>query len=105
MNKIHNIFHDIPQSADEIIQDLVRSDKVRIERIVSYGNASPDGFWYEQEENEWVILMQGSAKLEFSDRIVVLNKGDYLFIPAREKHRVADTATDETTIWLAVFWT
>ncbi len=104
MNKIRNIFHGIPQSADEIIQELVGSDSVRIERIISYGNVSPEGFWYDQDENEWVVLLKGSAKLEFEDGVIELAPGDYILIPSRKKHRVAETSAEEETVWLAVFW-
>jgi cupin 2 domain-containing protein len=104
MNKIQNIFHDIPKSADEIIQELVRFDNVRIERIISNGNSSPEGFWYDQHENEWVIVLKGSAKLEFEDDIIELAEGDYILIPAHMKHRVAETSADGETVWLAFFW-
>lgn len=104
MNKIKNFFDDIPQSADEIIQELVRSGNVRIERIISNGNSSPAGFWYDQDENEWVMLLKGSAKLEFEDDIAELAEGNYIFIPAHMKHRVAETSADGETVWLAFFW-
>jgi cupin 2 domain-containing protein len=105
MNRIENIFSNLPQSTDEVIEILVRSPNVRIERIVSSGNHSADGFWYDQDENEWVILLQGSAKIEFEDVMIDLNSGDYLLIPSHKKHRVAETSATEKTIWLAVFFT
>ncbi|MCO5251516.1 MAG: cupin domain-containing protein [Candidatus Kapabacteria bacterium] len=104
MNSIENIFSNLPQSTDEIIEILVRSPNVRIERIISSCNNSPDGFWYDQDENEWVILLQGSAKIEFEDEMIDLKTGDYLLIPSHKKHRVAETSPTEKTIWLAVFY-
>ncbi|PKL86318.1 MAG: hypothetical protein CVV22_03955 [Ignavibacteriae bacterium HGW-Ignavibacteriae-1] len=105
MNSIENIFSNLPQSTDEIIEILVRSPNVRIERIISSGNHSSDGFWYDQDENEWVILLQGSAKIEFEEEMIDLKTGDYLLIPSHKKHRVAETSSTEKTIWLAVFFT
>lgn len=104
MNKIENIFSNLPKSTDEVIEILVRSPNVRIERIISSGNTSPDSFWYDQNENEWVILLKGSAKIEFEDKMVHLKTGDYLLIPSHKKHRVAETSSTEETIWLAIFY-
>ncbi|MBS4000639.1 MAG: cupin domain-containing protein [Desulfobulbaceae bacterium] len=104
MNKIENIFSNLPKSTDEVIEILVRSPNVRIERIISSGNTSPDSFWYDQNENEWVILLKGSAKIEFEDEMVHLKSGDYLLIPSHKKHRVAETSRTEKTIWLAIFY-
>jgi cupin 2 domain-containing protein len=76
----------------------------RIERIVSTGQASPPGFWYDQEQAEWVLLLSGSAGLliEGEDAPRVLGPGDYVEIPARKKHRVEWTDPKEPTVWLAV---
>jgi cupin 2 domain-containing protein len=77
---------------------------VRIERIVSSGNVSPDGFWYDQEEDEWVLLITGTAVLAFEDnRTVELKAGDTLFIGAHEKHRIINTSSDPKCIWICVF--
>jgi cupin 2 domain-containing protein len=78
---------------------------LRIERIVSRGHSSPEGFWYEQEEDEWVALLQGEARLQFRDpeELVELQPGDHLLIPAHRPHRVAWTTPEAETIWLAVF--
>ena len=89
---------------EEVFKTLLEKDGVRIEKIVSLGQISPEGFWYDQAENEWVCLLSGSARLEFSDREVCLLKGDSLFLPAREKHRVTFTDPKTPTIWLCVFW-
>jgi len=104
-----NLFQDIPgHLPDELTAVLVENSGVRIERIVSDGHASPDGFWYDQEENEWVLLVAGSALLSLEkesgiDR-VELNPGDHILIPAHQRHRVEATSKNEKTIWLGVFY-
>ena len=76
----------------------------RIERIVSEGHVSPEGFWYDQDEPEWVALLQGTAELEFEDgRRHPMEAGDWLAIPAHERHRVAYTSSAPPCVWLAVF--
>ncbi len=98
-----NIFRDISRDlSDEVFQTLLQSDSVRIERIVSSGHASPEGFWYDQDQPEWVIVLQGAARLRMNDAIIDLHPGDYLLIPAHTRHRVEWTTPDEPTIWLAV---
>jgi len=79
---------------------------VKIERIVSKGHSSPDGFWYDQVRNEFVLVVQGSAglQIESEDDIVVLNAGDYLKIDSHVKHRVEWTDSSCETIWLAVYY-
>ena len=82
---------------------------VRIERIVSTGHASPKGFWYDQVENEWVVVLKGEAKLRFQslrgyEEPITMKPGDYTLIPARKKHRVEWTTPEEPTVWLAVFF-
>ena len=101
-----NIFSNIPdQIPDEIFEDIVTTNTVRIERILSYGHSSPESSWYDQAENEWVIVLEGQGVIQFENgKTVTLNQGDYLNIPARQKHRVASTAEDTRTIWLAVFY-
>lgn len=101
-----NLFENIPESApEELFTELLASGGVRIERIVSYGQASPGGFWYEQEENEWVLLLEGSATLGFDDGSTVdLKAGDCVNIPAGKRHRVEKTDPTRKTIWLAVFY-
>lgn len=102
---VQNIFSRIPaELPEELTEILVSSEHVCIERIVSRGHSSPDGFWYDQRENEWVIVLQGSGCIAFVDGTVhELHSGDWLMIPAHVKHRVAWTAHDTDTIWLAVF--
>jgi cupin 2 domain-containing protein len=91
---------------DEFFDLLCRSDNIRIERIVSRGQASPEGFWYDQEKNEFVLLVQGSAGLTFENEegVLVLKPGDYITIGAHVKHRVEWTDPSGDTIWLAVHY-
>lgn len=102
---LENLFEDFPEEFDEeFMEDLVDTDDVRIERIVSRGHSSPPDFWYDQEEDEWVILLAGAACLAFeNDERVVMRPGDHICIPAHQKHRVEWTANDTETVWLAVF--
>lgn len=80
---------------------LFESDNVKIERIVSRSASSPPGFWYDQDHDEWVMVIKGTAELQFSDgKSVTMNPGDYLLIPRHEKHRVERTS--EEVVWLAV---
>lgn len=99
-----NLLAQIPASLpQELLQTLLERPGLRIERIVSQGHASPPDFWYDQEEHEWVLLLQGAARVQFEDRTVELSPGDYIHIPAHQRHRVAWTTPDEATIWLAIF--
>ena len=101
----HNLFADLPTKLpDELVQVLVAGDAVSIERIVSQGHPSPEGYWDDQKQNEFVLLVTGVARLRFEDDMVELNPGDWLDIPAHRKHRVEWTTPDEQTIWLAVFY-
>ncbi len=100
-----NLFEAIPAALpEEIAQTLLQSGSLRIERIVSKGHCSEDGFWYDQAQAEWVLLVQGSAKLQFENRTLSLEPGDHVNIPAHVKHRVAWTTPAVETIWLAIFY-
>lgn len=100
-----SLFTDLPaQLLDELFTTLLQAPEVRIERIVSHGHQSPDGFWYDQPTGEWMIVLKGAARIELEDQTVEMGPGDYLDIPARTKHRVAWTTPDEPTIWLAVHY-
>lgn len=102
-----NIFTGIPeQLPGELIEPLVNSNRVRVERIVSLGHASPDNFWYDQETDEWVIVLTGEAKLQIEGEASArrLKRGDYVHLPARVRHRVTWTAPDRPTVWLAVHY-
>ncbi|MGR8980790.1 MAG: cupin domain-containing protein [Gammaproteobacteria bacterium] len=99
----NNIFNDIPDPLPaELLETLYQKNNVHIERIVSRGHTSPSGHWYDQDGDEWVVLLQGNAIIEYENDQpnAVLTAGDYLLIPAHLKHRVA--WTDSETIWLAV---
>jgi cupin 2 domain-containing protein len=101
---IANLFADIPSRIpEELAQTLLTRPGLRIERIVSRGHASPEGVWLDQDIDEWVILIQGGARLGFEDgEIVEMTAGSFLEIPARRRHRVEWTAPDQDSIWLAV---
>jgi cupin 2 domain-containing protein len=102
-----NIFASLPKDMRaEVIDDLVRSSSVRIERIASKGHRSPESGWYDQAENEWVMVIQGHATVQFEDGSTsALSAGDYINIPAHAKHKVAWTDPNQITLWLAVFYT
>ncbi|MCH7548676.1 MAG: cupin domain-containing protein [Candidatus Krumholzibacteriota bacterium] len=95
-----------PGGSGEHVEKLIDSAGVRIERIVSHGHASPEGFWYDQDENEWVVLLAGAARLRFEsdNKTIELGPGDHVNIPAHTRHRVDWTQPDTDTIWLAVFY-
>ncbi|BCL77095.1 hypothetical protein JHS3_28310 [Jeongeupia sp. HS-3] len=100
-----NLFENLPVALPgELFETLARSGAVRIERIVSHGQTSPDGFWYDQPESEWVVVLQGSARLRFDDEAAdtELHVGDYVLIAPHRRHRV--TFTEVPTVWLAVFF-
>ena len=100
-----NLFGSLPHHLpEELTETLVLARHVRIERIVSTGQAGPDGFWYDQPEHEWVAVLQGEAVLEFENHSRRLSPGDHVLIPPRQKHRVASTSDQEPTVWLAVFY-
>ncbi len=90
----------------EVCEVLLQRPGVRLERILSTGQASPSGFWYDQTEDEWVAVLQGEGVLQWADgRLAELHAGDWLLIPAHQKHRVERTSVDPPCIWLAVFVT
>lgn len=104
---MNNIFNSIPDSLDaEITDSLLRQKNgIRIERIVSTGQCSPDSGWYDQEENEWVLLIQGTGIILFEDGSETrLEKGDFLNIPSHTRHRVKWTDPEQTTVWIAIFY-
>lgn len=101
----YNIFDEIPvDKSEEKFFEIFKDEKIKIEKIVSNGQKSPQDFWYEQEKNEFVLVIEGFAIVEFEDFEVELKKGDCLNIKAYQKHRVKFTTLDETTIWFAVFY-
>ena len=105
MPVIENIFSKIPQQVpDELFQTLLSNKQIKIERIISKGHSSTANDWYDQIQDEWIIVLEGQAKLQFKNNasLILLKPGDYLFIPAHSKHRVHWTDPDNATIWLAI---
>lgn len=100
-----NIFKNIPdQLPEELIECIFKRDNIRLERIISKGHMTPAGQWYDQEGDEWVILLQGQATVLYQkdNQSFDLVAGDYLLIPAHTRHRVEWTAPELNTVWLAV---
>ena len=107
MNDVINIFENIPAHIpEELFQEIIKTENLKVERIVSKGHSSPDNGWYDQEENEWVILLKGNASLLFErdDKAVVLSAGDYIHIPSHTKHRLEWTDPELETVWLAIHY-
>ncbi|MGC9455948.1 MAG: cupin [Halothiobacillaceae bacterium] len=94
------------EAPDEVFETIRSAPGFNIERIVSRGQATPEGQWYDQPQHEWVLLVQGSARLRFERpaRTVELGPGDWVDLPAHCRHRVEWTAPDRQTVWLAVHW-
>ncbi|MFZ4707863.1 MAG: cupin domain-containing protein [Bacteroidales bacterium] len=92
----------MPADGTELTEIILDQNRFRIERIVSDGQSTPDGFWYDQPGDEWVILLQGDAVVEFEESgDISLSKGDYLWIPPHVRHRVKFTSNKPQCIWLA----
>lgn len=105
MQNVQNILADIPeQLPQELFTSLISNEQLEIKRIVSRGHANKNDEWYDQAHDEWLILLQGEATLEFAGQAEIkkLRAGDYMLIPAHSKHRVAWTAPDIDSIWLVV---
>ena len=104
---IKNLLDDLPKAADqESLVDLLKRPGVRIERIVSTGQTSPPGFWYDQAHGEWVAVIAGEAQLRFEDEPAArtLRVGDFVDIAAHRRHRVEWTRPGEPTVWLTVHY-
>ncbi len=102
---INNIFSRLPKTIpDELFQTLYSKGPIKIERIISQGHCSCVDQWYDQIQDEWIMLLEGQAKLQFKNELttIILNPGDYLFIPAHAKHHVHWTDPEIKTIWLAI---
>jgi cupin 2 domain-containing protein len=105
--KVGNLFREIPNEfPEELFDNVMETESLRIERIVSAGHASPKDCWYDQEQDEWVMVLKGSAGLRFEGwgEVVVMRPGDWVNIPAHKKHRVEWTDPEERTIWLAIHY-
>jgi cupin 2 domain-containing protein len=104
MKETGNLFEPVGSLDAELVERLLVRDQVRIERIVSRGHSTPAGRWYDQPEDEWVVVLRGSATLRIEDgQPCQMVPGDWVFLPAHRRHRVEATADDVDTIWLAVF--
>ena len=101
-NLLKRLPKDLP---DEVFEEILSGPGVRIERILSRGHSSPESGWYDQDKNEWVLLIQGAGQLIFADgEAITLAPGDHINIPAHRRHRVAWTDPDQVSVWLAVFY-
>ncbi len=101
-----NIFDRVPDELTrEVFDVLAQGENLKIERIVSCGQGSPKEGWYDQALSEWVIVLRGDARIQFEDgRVVDLAEGDYINIPAHQRHRVLSTSAVSKTVWLAVHY-
>lgn len=102
-----NLLGDLPDARQvEIFQTLLEQGGLKIERIISRGQVTPAGQWYDQDHDEWVLLVTGGASLQLADEPVPrqLKPGDWLYLPAHCQHRVSWTMPDHETVWLAIHW-
>lgn len=106
MDSARNLLSNVPENlAEELAETLQAGAGLRIERIISLGHASPAGFWYDQDENEWVLLVSGAARLRFEgEEPMELKPGSYVHIPAHRRHRVEWTDPRQPSIWLAIHY-
>lgn len=104
--ELKNIFESIPLDlSDEIFEELLQSKDVKVERIISKGHRSPESGWYDQSQDEWVIILKGKAIIFFeSGEEIILEVGNYINIPAHSKHKVSWTDPETETIWLAIHY-
>lgn len=103
--KFGNLYRPLPPPADdEVFDDLASGGEFTLQRIVSTGQATAEGEWYDQTTDEWVVLLTGSARLRFEtgDELLEMKPGNYVHIPAHCRHRVESTAAGEETVWLAL---
>ncbi|MCP4320572.1 MAG: cupin domain-containing protein [Psychromonas sp.] len=101
-----NIFQSIPKNLEaEVFETIIKNDNIELERIISKGHKSPENGWYDQDKNEWVMVVSGSAILAFDNKPdITLLAGDHITIPAHQKHKVTWTEPDIETVWLALFY-
>lgn len=101
MNNLFQLPDPLPNT--EEFEPLHQSENLLIERIISTGQTTPEGQWYDQEQDEWVVLLQGEAQLMYEDNSTVnLSAGHWVFIPAHQRHRVSYTSSEPPCIWLAI---
>lgn len=107
MSELPNLLAGIPGDLpEEHFQTLLAENSLRIERIISLGNSSPPGFWYDQDTHEWILLLQGAARLRFEgqNQPLEMRTGSFINIPAHQRHRVEWTDPVTPTIWLAIHY-
>jgi cupin 2 domain-containing protein len=106
MNAPQNLFAGLPADLpDEMFQTLLNAPGLRVERIVSHGHSSPDGFWYDQDTHEWVLLVSGAARLRLEgEEPIEMVPGCYVNIPAHRRHRVEWTVPTQPTVWVAIHY-
>ncbi len=94
-----------PDNDEELFESLLQGRNIRVERIVSCGQVTPPNQWYDAQQDEWVMVLQGTARLTLLDTEITtieMEAGSYLLIPAHQKHRVEFTSQDPPCIWLAI---
>ncbi|TDT38593.1 hypothetical protein DES49_2573 [Halospina denitrificans] len=103
---MNNLLSSLPETLEnEVFESVLETSHVRIERIVSKGHTSPAEGWYDQDEHEWVMVLEGAGRVLFEQGPEIqLEKGDHLSIPAHSRHRVSWTDPERVTVWLAVFY-
>ena len=103
---VKNIFENLPaELKEEFFEEILSAKDFKLERIISEGHASPPNFWFDQDKNEFVLLLKGKARLSFEDSgKLELNSGDYLIIKAHQKHRVDWTDPNQKTFWLTIHY-
>ena len=101
-----NLFESLPEDIpEELFTDIILGKNIKIERIVSKGHNAPQSGWYDQDEDEWVIVLKGEARLSFQNgEDLLLVTGSHISIPARTKHKVTWTTPNTETVWLAVHY-
>lgn len=107
MINVANFFDNLPKATkDEVFEEIIANKNLKVERIITNGQVTPKGEWYDQTTNEWVLVLQGAAQLLIQEgetlRIVDMKAGDHVLLPAHCKHRVEWTDKQQTTIWLAI---
>lgn len=103
---LRNLLTSLPSARDaEMSETLITAHGIRLQRIISFGQISPEGFWYDQKEAEWVVLLTGRARLVIAGEVEtrILGPGDAVYLPAHCRHRVEWTDPDHPTVWLALF--
>lgn len=103
MTKLRNLFELPKNIGTEESSEILTQGDARIMRIISTGQTTPIDQWYDQDNDEWVVLLEGEAHLLFEGQeVIVMQKGDYLLIKAHEKHKVVYTSTQPPCVWLAI---